>query len=475
MRSSTSAMLVLGLLTGGVLLWPRGGVTSDKHIVRMAVWGMPFEDRLFRDRYARGFEALFPSCEVDYLRFSDLRTKYNAWATRGTGAEVMRLEITWYPGFAARGLLEPLSARIKDAQRGLSAEQLAKFPPHLMALLDRGGEIYALPQDNAQCGLFYNKDIFDEWNREHPTDPVEYPREGWTWEDLRAAAKKLTVRKSAGEITRAGFDAPIWSWTFFSFFAQAGGQMWSDDGRECLVNSPAGVEALAFLRAMQREDRSFSPTLTGYLAGVGADVLFAQGRTAMFIDGSWRVPNFDATSPQLRYAVAPLPRGKVAAVTSGACLWGISAQSTNKDQAWEMLRWLVSDESAAAYWDALRVAPPANLAVIESGAFRHASGIRKSETDPSLGYDVPPLPERDFQDKVAWLRYGYRPDPATGRVPAFVHVHEFAADLQDELTRMLAEYLKEGSTLTEQQALDDVVRNVRSAMGRGGPNPDQAR
>jgi len=465
MKFSTWATTAFVALTVAVAVWPGGGGLAGKTRVRMAVWGMPFEDRLFRDGYARTFESLFPRCGVDYVRLADLRTKYNAWATRRVGMEIMRIEATWYADFAARGLIEPLSARVRDPQRGLS---LAAFPPHLLEMLDRGGEIYALPQDNAQAGLFYNKSIFDEWNAAHPDDPVEYPREGWTWEDLRRTARKLTVRSDSGEIVRAGFDIPVWAWSFMTFFVQAGGQLWSDDGRDCLVNSAAGIEALAFLRAMQREDRSFSPTISGYLAGAGADALFARGRTAMYIDGSWRVPNFDATAPDLRYAVAPLPRGRVPAVVSGSCLWAISAYAENKDEAWEMLRFLVSDDSAAAYWDALRVAPPANMNVVNSPAFRSAAGTPKDLPGLSRGYDVPPLAESEFDGKVAWLMYGYRPDRETGRVPAFVHSHEFAGDLQDELTRMLGEYLTDGSVLTERRALDAVVRNLKHAMEQAG-------
>jgi multiple sugar transport system substrate-binding protein len=468
LRNSGIVILALALATAAVLLWPGAESLLGKKVVRFTVWGMPFEDRLFHDRYAKRWEALHPEVAVDYGRFADAKMKYNAWATRGTGAEVMRMEITWYPSFAERGVLEPLNRYILDPRRGLSPEQMAKFPPHLLELLDSGGELYALPEDNAQFGLFYNLDLFDAHNRAHPEAPVEYPREGWTWEDLRRTAKALTRFDGAGRLTQAGFDVAIWAWPFLTFFAQAGGEMWSDGGRgdTCLVNSAAGVEALEFLRALQREDRSFAPTLTGYTAGVGADTLFASGRTAMFLDGSWRVPNFDLTAPSLRYAVAPLPRGKVPAVVSGSVLWAISAHATNKDEAWEMLKWLVQDEQALTYWDTLRVAPPANLVVLHCPAFRSTRGVLKDPTDPSEGYDVPPLPADQFPLKAEWLLAANRPGPRTGRTPAFVPMHLYAVDLQEEITRMLNEFLRPDSTLTAQQALDRVVSNVHAVIDR---------
>ncbi len=467
MRSATLFILVLAVLTLTVTLWPGHEALAGRRTLRFTVWGMPFEDRLFEDIYARGWERLRPDIAVDYGRFNDVRTKYNAWAARGTGADVMRMEITWYHDFAQRGILEPLNKYIRDPARGLTDEQLANVPPHLMELLSRGGKIYALPQDNAQFGLFYNKDLFDQHNREHPDDRVEYPTARWGWPELRHAARALTRRDAGGGMTQGGFDVAVWSWPFLTLLAQAGGQIWSDDGRECLVNSAAGVEALDFLRAMQREDRSFEPSLTGYKEGAGADTLFAAGRTAMLLDGSWRVPNLDLNAPQLRYAVAPLPHGKRAAVISGAVLWAISAQSKNKDAAWDMIKWLLNDEQAAAYWDTLRVAPPAHLAVVNSPAFTSTRGVPRDPHEPSQGFDVPPMSPDDFDAKAAWLRFGNTPDPATGRAPAFVHAHPFAADLQDEITRMLNEYLRPGSTLNSQDALDRVVASIHSLMARG--------
>lgn len=469
MRHSSLFILTLAAFTLAVVLWPTHDTFVGTRTVRFAVWGMPFEDRLFEDVYARGWERLHPEITVDYGRFNDVKTKYNAWASRGTGAEVMRMEITWYPDFIQRGMLEPLNTYIHDPARGLSPEQLAKLPPHLMALLSQSGEVYALPEDNAQFGLFYNTDLFDQHNRDHPEDRVEYPTAAWTWHDLRRAAKSLTRRDSAGRTTHAGFDTAIWSWPFLTLLAQAGGQPWSDDGRDCLVNSPAGVKALDFLRALQREDRSFNPTLTGYKEGAGADTLFAAGHTAMLLDGSWRVPNLDLNAPQLRYAVAPLPRGEHAAVVSGCVLWAISAHSKNKDQAWEMIKWLLSDEQASAYWDTLRVAPPANLAVVSSSSFASARGVPRDRADPAKGFDAPPMPPDQFDAKAAWLRYGNTPDPATARPPAFVHMHLYAADLQDEITRTLNEYLRPESTLTSQEALDRVVITINTLTARNSP------
>jgi multiple sugar transport system substrate-binding protein len=462
------AVLIVAATLAAVLPTGRRGSAADteKTTIQFTVWGMPFEDRLFEDVYARGYEALHPHVAVDYQRYgSDLLLKYNAWHALGRGPEVMRVRITDYHGLVARGMLEPLDSYIDAPGSGLSPADLTDFPPHIMEHLRIGGRIYALPEDNAQFGLFYNKTVFDAHNRDHPDDPVTYPNANWTWEDLRDAARKLTRRDAAGRLTRRGIDFMVWSWPFMTLFAQAGGELWSPDGLTCTIATPPGVRALEFLRAMQREDRSFEP-LFGAESGSGPDTLFAAGRTAMYLDGSWRVPDFEGKNPGLDFAVSPLPRGPrdggVPAVVSGSVLWAISSNARTKDEAWRMIRWLVSPEQAAAYWDVLRVAPPARMSVLDSPAFRSTRGI----SGRGGAWIVPPMPEGRFADRAAWLLYANRPHPMIGRPPGFVPVNPYQTELEDEIQRMLEAYLNPTSTLAAQDALVRVARNMQALIDR---------
>ena len=214
MRSTWAIIALIVAATAAVIappLFQRGpgpGGSGGDTVLLFTVWGMPFEDRLFEDVYADGYSALMPGVRVDYRRYGseDLLQKYNAWHTLGRGPDVMRLRVTDYHGMVARGMLEPLNARIADADSGISADDLADFPPHIMDILWIQGELYALPEDNAQYGLFYNKAIFDAYNAAHPGQPVGYPNADWTWEDLRDAARRLTVRGATGEIDIAGIE-----------------------------------------------------------------------------------------------------------------------------------------------------------------------------------------------------------------------------------------------------------------------------
>lgn len=468
MRSSIIVLAVLVVASVLVLL-PRSVrefVTGEQRLL-FTVWGMPFEDRLFEDVYARGFEAVEPDVQVDYRRYAEVQPKYTAWHARGVGAEVMRIGITDYHRMVERGMLLPLGDLIDDPESGLDPAILDAIPPQLLDALRVDGELYALPQDMAQYGLFYNRAIFDAYDAAHPDDPIGYPDATWDWAKLRDAARKLTVRErdSGGNdrVVTLGIDIELWQWPFMQFFVQAGGRLWSDDGLTTHIDSAAGVEAIEFLRALVFEDRSFVPSF-GEQQGAGPNARFATGRSAMLFAGSWMVPYFQLNAPDLDFAVAPSPRGRVAAVCAGSCLWGVSVHAPRKEAAWDMLRWLVAPEQAIEYWDTLRVAPPANTDVIASEGFRQTRGIPDPEAPDE--FLVPPMSADLHDEYAAWLSYGTTPEPETGSAPAFIPASLYQRELEQELAALLQAILRNQNEPRAEDALKRVAATVHGFIDR---------
>jgi ABC-type glycerol-3-phosphate transport system substrate-binding protein len=184
----------------------------------------------------------------------------------------------------------------------------------------------------------------------------------------------------------------------------------------------------------------------------------------MYYDGSWMVPNFELRAPDLEFAVAPVPRGRVRAILCGCTLWGISSHAAEKELGWEMISWLSTPEQGLKYWDTLRVALPASISSVESASFRSTHGIER-EGEPGK-FDVPPMPDSRFKERAEWLLAAYTPDPETGKAPGFVPVGLYQRALEEELNRMLQEYLAPGSALTAREALERTARNVHQVIDR---------
>lgn len=456
MRPSHLIILIIGIATIACVVPPRF-IARDDERLRFVVWGMPFEDRLFEDVYARGFESLRPGVIVQYEKYVDVADKYFAWHTIGTGADVMRVPITEYHGLVARGVLAPLDEFIEhpDPEIGLSAERQSDFLPSVWDLLEVDGARYALPSDNAQYGLYYNKALFDAHNTAHPEGRIEYPHADWTWENLRDAAEKLTMTDDRGRVEQYGIDFFLWAWPFMAFFEQAGGELWDEERTTTLIDSPAGVEALQLIaQLLPHAVSARSPEQVE--TATGPDKLFATGQSAMLLDGSWRAPFLELTNPELDFAIAPLPRGRRPGVVSGSVVWAISAHSRNRELAWRMIRWMTEFEQSLRYWDMLRVAPPASRRVIESEEFRATKGLVGDDGEVI----IPPMPREKWDERGVWLLHGIRPHPLTGQAPAFVPVAPYQADLEDKIGTMLSRALAPSRT----QSLDELLRDAADAV-----------
>lgn len=458
MRRSHVILGFIILASVGSLV-PFGALRPESNHILMTVWGMPFEDRLFRDHYARGFEVLHPQWRVEYQRYQDVNPKYNAWHVHGYGADVMRVGIDNYHAYVAKGMLLNLDAFIEDSSRGLSDDDIADFFPHIWTRLKLDTGIYALPSDNAQYGLFYNKAAFDEYNRANPDDPLPYPDESWRWADLSEAAKRLEIRDGDGRAIRYGMMFDIWAWPFLAFLHQAGGRTWDDDETTTLINSEAGVEALTYLVSLVPPD---APIRSQELAASAASPaeLFKTGRLAMMLDGSWRIPNVEIDAPDLDFAVTSLPRHRERAIVSGSVLWAISSHARHPEIAWEMIRWMTGQDQSVAYWNMLRVAPPPRRSVLESDVFRTTTGI----VDEDGTIRVPPMHAEMFVDRAAWLAAAITPDPQTGRIPGFVPAAPYQSDLQGKITRALTQATR--GEMTPREALDAAVRDVHAVIDR---------
>ena len=139
------------------------------------------------------------------------------------------------PVYASQGALVPIQPLVDDGSIDVDA-----YPESLRSIYTFDGTVYGIPRDFDTIALFYNKDLFDKAG-------VEYPTGDWTWDDLRAAAEKLTI-KEGDTATQWGFGSTTsdGKQNYFNLIKQNGGEILNEDHDRVAARRAGGVRSAAF-------------------------------------------------------------------------------------------------------------------------------------------------------------------------------------------------------------------------------------
>lgn len=204
-----------------------------------------------------------------------------------------------------------------------------EFIPAVANLTQKMGGTYGLPWCYAVEMLFYNKDMFDAAG-------VTYPDDTWTWDDYRAAAKKLTGKNSKGKVWgTAGPSSDPGMW--YSLAGQAGDEV--IDGKGNFKVGDGMLRGVDLVYQMIHEDGSFPPPQA---AGTTVTDLFLAGQAAMTTGGSWFLATYKDAG--FRWDVAPEPYDTVKFATLHTGFLSITKAASNKDGAWEYIEWMMDKQ-----------------------------------------------------------------------------------------------------------------------------------
>ena len=133
------------------------------------------------------------------------------------------------------------------------------------------------------------------------------------------------------------------------------------DPSKCVIDSPGALAALEWVRARMWDDHVMA-TFTD-VNNVGTQAAFYGGKLAMVEDGSWGLKNI-LENADFRVGVAPIPAGPAKRVTlSTTDGFGIYSQTRHPQEAWELVKFLVSKEYGLAMAEA-NLLQPARLSLV---------------------------------------------------------------------------------------------------------------
>lgn len=210
-----------------------GQTGSAQPTGEVTVWMYPViadetKSKTFWEEAEKSFEAAHQGI--------DLTIELQPWAGRdekvataiaaGKGPDLVLLTPDSLPGYVANG--------------GLKSLRGAQDPAFLPAAVEAAtveGDVYAVPLYHTVIAPVYNKKVMDE------AGVTTLPA---TWDDLKATAPKL-AEKNVKLMDYAGSPNATLNMTYYPFLWQAGGSVFSEDGKKVAFNSPEGKAALQFL------------------------------------------------------------------------------------------------------------------------------------------------------------------------------------------------------------------------------------
>jgi len=202
-----------------------------------------------------------------------------------------------------------------------------------------GGEIYGLPMYAQTMRLYYNKRIFEEAG----LDPAAPPA---TWTEYRAAAKAISDAGTGAYGLILGDKFPWVWWMNAQCPAQGAGAYQFDWAQGKYTLNTDGLKAALELVVGINDDGGLFPGIHT-LTDDDARQQFSIGMAGMIIGGSWNPGVFnDQFSSTEDWETAELPfpdDGQKGRIQQGVGdRYTVSAQSQNKEAAWEFMKWLYS-------------------------------------------------------------------------------------------------------------------------------------
>lgn len=322
-----------------------------------AFWGSP-EEAVSHELVAAAFMKEHPEIKVEtwVQPWNDYFTKIKTLWASGDPKVIPDVAFLWpTPAYAAQGVLENLDPYIQK-----SGYKLEDYWPGLLESAKYKGSVYGLPRDIEVNVLYYNKALFDKAG-------VKYPDGNWTWDDLLAAAQKLTVKDAGGKVTQ--YALAMEGGKYAKWINQNGGSIVDDyvNPSKCTMADPKSVAGIKFFADMMNNGyamRDADLTQAG-----GDQAVFQSGQAAMIIQNTSRVSAFNKAGMNYDVATGPIPKDGKRWNAAGGAAWVMSAKSGNKDAAWTFLQWLQSTNGGEKLYTERGEIFPALQSVANTPAF----------------------------------------------------------------------------------------------------------
>jgi multiple sugar transport system substrate-binding protein len=341
---SRKSVLLLALLVAALAGCSTKGADEGKTAVAYTRWGDPAELESTRELIAQ-FMKENPDIvvRVDVVAWRQYWQKMSTAVVTGTAQDVWLVAPSHFEQYVAAGHVLDLTPFMErdgvdpaDYLDGCFEEFCyARTATDMRNVPLSEGHMYAFPRDYNCSVLFYNRDHFDAAG-------VPYPADDWTWADMAAAARKLTIDFDGDGIIDQWGTSPPSQWTLAGTVGGSIVDAVARRGSCAPANGDTRVlDAFTFCRDVIYKHRA-APPPTIQLEGD----TFITGKTSMIIEGVWEFRNFNRS--KYLWDIAPVPvdvKGRPREREAGGTGHCIYSKSKVPEAAWQLVKFLSSDLS----------------------------------------------------------------------------------------------------------------------------------
>ncbi|GAA4043570.1 ABC transporter substrate-binding protein [Nonomuraea soli] len=384
MRTLFTAGLLALVLTACSSAAPSGGQPPGK----LTVWfpgNSEAEMKLVKESIVPAFEkASGADVEVTYVDWAELSPKLNAAFAAGTAPDVIGHGVAATADLAANDRIEDLTPYVAKLEG--RADLAAALPGGQV-----GGKQYIVPLIMTLRMIVYSGADF----KAAGLDP-EVPPE--TWQDVRAAAEKLTEREG-DKIVKAGLVLPSnpigIQQSYGTLLWSNGGEFLSPDGKKATLDTPQALASLEFFAGLYQGASAVDNTLGATWANSPpAEQPIVTGAAAMQLSNAGDIVKYQAAAPDRDLRLMPPPgfHGHGPRAFGGpANGLMINKDSRQKDTAWQFIAHMMGADTSLSYAEALG-ALPVRASSVDSPYIGQNAELRKAVEALPVNHANPNVP-----------------------------------------------------------------------------------
>ncbi|WP_235941474.1 ABC transporter substrate-binding protein [Paenibacillus puerhi] len=340
------------------------------------------KEEYFEKQVGQLLKKKFPDVTIKHIHWDNPGRQYKDLIAAGTIPDIIfdntRMNVQRW--IFANDLQYDLSDLIKKYNFDTSRLNPSLFAQ--MKNLSTEGKIFGLPFNNNDFVLFYNKDIFDKFG-------IDYPTDGMTYDQIYELAKQLT--RVEGEITYKGFAQNPGHYMNYNQLSLSPLSLTED---KASLNSPEWKTVVDNLRRFYEIPANQFDTV---------EVFASKGNIAMAVATVDHLVSFYEQNKQLNFDIVSVPSFAEAPgmrYQPNVYSMYITKQSTKKDLAFQAMAAILSEEHQ------IELAKEGVIGPLESKAVQEAFGQHlpqmRGKHVPSIFYGQPAMPPAARMSGLVW-------------------------------------------------------------------------